>query len=178
MGLGAVLSGLMSTVVLSRHAIPGKVSVNYDQFKNQTTVDVQGQQVKGQPVLQVLDYFPGHKPNPHSAMEIGFLVPNGCPFPNFLADGKRVEPVSTSRGVIGIDPTPLVGTLGGVEQVYTYVFNFYKPEQAEQIATAKTVQYQICEKAYTLAPQDQGYLRQALTNYNVGSTGKLPKGKH
>jgi len=178
MSLSSIFSGLLSTVTLtSHHVTPGKVSVDYNQFKNETTVNVMGQQVKGQPVLQVLDFFPGRKPNPQSAMEIVFLVPNGCPFPNFLADGKRVEPDPSGKNTLGMGPTPLVGTLGGIEQVYTFVFNFYNSQEAEQIATAKTVKYQICEKAYTLAPQDQGYLRQVLTYYNADNSSKVFKEK-
>lgn len=149
----------------SNEVISGKVTVDYDEFKDKTTISIMGQQVREQPVLHLSASFPGRKPGPHSLMQIGFLTPdsNRCPFPNFLADGKRVEPEPSA---IGINPTVVTSLPGDEGQVYTFVFNFYKPQQAAKIATAKTVEYKICDDVFRLAPQDQSYLRQVLSHYN------------
>lgn len=167
MSLIFLLAGLTSTMTLASNDItPGKVTVGYDEFKNKTTISVMGQQVKGQPVLHLSDSFPGRKPGPHPLIQIGFLTPapNMCPFPNFLADGKRVEPEPSA---IGINPTVVTSLPGDERQVYTFVFNFYKPQQAAQIAKAKTVEYKICDEVFTLAPQDQKYMRHVLSYYNA-----------
>ncbi len=160
MGLKLILGSLMSGLLplASSSPIPGKVVTNYDEFKDQTTITVIGEQGKAQPILYGWSQFNGRKQKPSQTIDVGFLVKEGCPHPNFIADGKRVQPDPSGANLPGFSQEEF-STKAGVRQ-HLFVFNFYQLPQLNQIALAKSVKYQICNQASTLSPQDLAQLRQ------------------
>jgi hypothetical protein len=164
MSLKSLISGVVAGFLplASGSVTPGKVTANHDEFKGSTTITLMGQQAKGQPILYSNEIIQTDKPKQKDSPILGFLVKSGCPHPNFLADGKRVVPSPGSDTVPGVSLENVKMTTGKMQH-YMFVFNFYDREQIQQIASAKSVQYQICKKVYTLAAPDQEYLQQFLT---------------
>ncbi|MBV8883139.1 MAG: hypothetical protein JO235_03960 [Chroococcidiopsidaceae cyanobacterium CP_BM_RX_35] len=115
MGLKNLLGGLLGGLIplASSHVVPGKVTANYDEFKDVTSITVQGQQAGKQPILYGRDSFSGRKPKSDESPAIGFLMTYACPHPNFLADGKRVPPDKATETLPGMDygfyPGPGIG---------------------------------------------------------------------
>ena len=153
-----------------------QVTTKYDAFKNKTTITVMGEQVNEKPVLYIWDSFDGRQPAPHyrigsgarriaspHSVEFGFLVKGGCGHPNVVADGQRIQPSSGDESGSGVSSED-VRTSAGIES-YLFVFTFYDLPQVAQIAKAKSVQYQICNRVFTLSSGDQAQLRELITHY-------------
>jgi hypothetical protein len=164
MSLKSLIFGVAAGLfpLTSGSVAPGKVTTNHDEFKGSTTITLIGQQAKGQPILYSTQFVQSDKPKQKNSPLLGFLVKSGCPHPNFLADGERVVPSPGSDTIPGVSLENVKMTSGKIQQ-YMFVFNFYDREQIQQIASAKSVQYQICNKVYSLASPDQKYLSQFLT---------------
>ena len=157
---------LSSTVSISwsSHAL-AEVKAKYDQFKNKTTITVFGKRVHNRPLLHVWHQSDGQNPDSNQSATVGFLINQACGNPNFLADGKRVQPQSGTDS-----PTDLHLTTNDFNEDTKNIqglfgFTFYNLPQVKQIATAKSVQYQLCKQVFTLSPQDQAELRKFLSYF-------------
>jgi hypothetical protein len=100
-----------------------------------------------------------------SNLEVGFLVKAICPSPNFIVDGKRIQPDENSNN----QPTPTLETLvtSGHSEDYTFTFNFYNLSELKQMAESKLTQYKVCGRVHQLSNEDRVYLRQFLSIYRA-----------
>ncbi len=160
--LGGLMLGL-APLVASNPQIFGQVSANYNQFEDKTTITVTGEQVAAQPILRGWSSFSGQHPKPKEDILLGFWVTNGCRQPNFIANGKRIVPESSGSSLPGVTPETLETNKG--ELNFLFVFNFYNVDSIKPLATAKSVQYQICDREFTLSSKDQAELREFISNF-------------
>jgi len=137
---------LSSAVLISSNAIPGKLQLSYDPFKDKTTMTVTGEQNNQDKIMYLLNIFHGKQEDSAKFVMLGFLTDQGCPHPNFIADGTSVN---TSKGV----------------EDYLFVYNFYDLAQIRQIAYAKSVKYKVCDDVYSLSAEDRAELRQFLSRF-------------
>jgi len=101
------------------------------------------------------------RPSTANIVEVGFWDAQGCDHPNFLADNKRVVPSPPAEFVSGKEIEEVKTSQGLTSSMFVY--NLYPVGGIRRIATAKTVRYEICDRLYSLSPQDQAYLREFLT---------------
>lgn len=157
---------LTSTLLFGWNGLAtAQVESKYDAFEDKTTITLYGEKIRRKPLLHAWHQFDGQKPSNSDSAMVGFFVGRACMDTNFLADGERVQPKPGSKSY----PNPALITFdmgGGHRLVGTYNFNFYNLPQVKQIATAKSVQYKVCDKVYTLSPEDQAELQKFLSYIN------------
>jgi hypothetical protein len=142
-----------------------EVAAKYDAFKDKTTIILFGKQVHNKPLLYAWHQSDGQKPNLSQSAMVGFISSRACTNPNFLADGKRVQPKPGSDSPLNPHLMPMDMGEGAQRVPGVYSFNFYKLPQIKQIATAKSVQYKLCDQVFTLSPQEQAELRKFLSYF-------------
>lgn len=162
-----VLTGfLTSTFLLGWNGLAlAEVQSKYDAFDDRTTIQLFGEKVRIKPLLHAWHQFDGQKPSNSDSAMVGFFTGRACMDTNFLADGERVQPMPGSKSYP--NPAPITIDMGeGHRLVGVYNFNFYKLPEVKQIATAKSVQYKVCDKFYTLSSEDQAELQKFLSYIN------------
>lgn len=152
---------------LGSNPSPG-IKIGFDSQENRSAITLVGQQLQGKPVIFARNYFEGIRPSTENVAQVGFLVSSGCPRPNFLADGNRVVPSPLADHLPGKEVASLQ-TKQGVK-THNFIYNLYAPSEIRKIAVAKTVQYEVCDTKYDLAPQEQASLLQFLSKISAGNT--------
>lgn len=141
-----------------------EVKAKYDAFTNKTTFTLTGEWVENKPIFHVFYESDGQKPDPRLSAQVGFYIRESCGDPNFVADGKRVQPEPASEA---LKPHMTVVDLKSNGVTYPAVFGYtdYNLPQIRQIAEAKSVKYQLCDRIFTLSPKDQTELRKFLSYF-------------
>jgi hypothetical protein len=119
--LTSVFSLSWSTNVLA------EVKAKYDAFQDKTTISVLGERQHNRPRLHVWHQSDGKRPDSKQSALVGFLINQACTNPNFLADGKRVQPEAGRNSPT--DPNIMTNDLSGDPDIQNilglFTFNFY-----------------------------------------------------
>lgn len=142
------------------------VVFKYDPFEDRTTITLFGEQSPQKPLLHASHQSNGQKPDVSESAMVGFITSQACTDPNFIADGQRVQPKPGTDSPLTPHMIPMDYGEGDRRLPGTYSFNFYEFSQVKQIATAKSVQYKLCDRVFNLSSQDRAELRKFLNYFS------------